>query len=167
MMQIGRLQKGAIAVTVTSAIALLVVLGARAGEERLNAKVLSAPSVETVELQDGVPEPILRLDVVKDPERGWNAVVSTQDFGLLPDGRTDGVAAGYAYLSVDAGAPERLYSQWVHLPDLADGVHTFTLSLRDTEFRHYQIDGHDIAATYEATLNADAVEMAESGFTKP
>ena len=152
-----------IALTTLTVVATFVVLSARTGQETVAGVTAPAPiAVPTVEVGSGQPEPFLKLDMYPDPERGWNLRVETENFVLLPEheGQNDGtLAAGYAYVSVDGGPATRLYSSWLHMPDMPDGTHTLEISLRNPNFEAYTYGGEPVLVRYEATMKADAVDM--------
>ncbi len=155
------LNRADIVLTVVSILVTFVVLSVRTGHDNAPVLAASVPPAALVEVQDGFPLPDLSLELVQDPEHGWNAVVTAGRFRLLPDGTENDVESGYAYLAVDGGPRTRLYSQWNNLPTLADGAHTLELSVTDEEFHPLSFGGDRVAVKYQVTIKGDTVDLKE------
>ncbi len=149
-----------IAVTAVLLIGAFIILAGRGAGYPLGFGAAAVPLAVAsgYELPKDMPVPSVTAQIARDPEKGWNLHVETQNFRPAFDASTDDtLATGYAYVSIDGGSRIRLYSPWFHLPLIGLGGHSFEISLHNAEFDPLLKDGKPLVFSYVATVNGDQV----------
>ena len=111
---------------------------------------------------DGESGPSLRLQVVGDPEEGWLIMLDTDNFAFS-EAHADQPhqeGEGHAHLYVDGEKITRVYEDNYRVESLPEGSHEIRVSLHTNDHRHYQVDGHQVAA--DVTIEAGANEKPEA-----
>ncbi len=109
--------------------------------------------VELTSLGDNVIKPTIELDIQKDPMKGWNLHIQTQNYTFTPQKvNQDNIAnEGHAHLYIDNYKIARIYSNWYHIVDLRPGEHTIRVTLNANDHSDFLFNGEEIAASVTVT----------------
>ncbi len=97
--------------------------------------------------------PQVKLEVFKDPKKGWNAQISLENFVLTPKSVSkDHVAGeGHAHLSINGKKQARLYGEWFYLGSLPlVGTNIVRVSL--TSNTHQELTSQGVALDDEVEV---------------
>ena len=98
----------------------------------------------------------VRIQVTKDPMKGWNLQVRTRAFRWAPQ-RASSMhrsGEGHAHLYIDGVKITRLYGPWFYLRDLAPGRHQIKVTLNGNDHGDYVRNGKPVASTAVVTAPA-------------
>ena len=92
-----------------------------------------------------------------DPLGGFNLQVMTTGFEFTPQnsGREHVAGQGFGYVSINGEFHARLYSPWLKLPGLEQGMHEITVSLAGNEGNLYRWDGNQVKASVMVHAGAE------------
>ena len=96
-----------------------------------------------------------------DPLGGYNLQVVPTGFEFTPQ-NVDGdhvAGEGFGYVLIDGEFHARLYTPWLKLPGLEQGMHEITVSLANNQGQPYQRQGNPVEAS--VTIHAGAEEQPE------
>lgn len=94
-----------------------------------------------------IPE-IEQLEVIKDPMSGWNLHIKTKQFTFKPQhsGKKHQQGEGHAHLMINGKKMARLYSNWFHIPTLANGSNHIEVTLNTHSHDIMQVNNRQISA---------------------
>ncbi|MDJ0640358.1 MAG: hypothetical protein QNJ20_16145 [Paracoccaceae bacterium] len=110
------------------------------GEAHEHSEVLSVPA--------GPDAPSLELNLVPDPETGWNLNVITENFAFAADnaGLAHKDGQGHAHLYVNGEKRARVYGPWFHIDSLPPGEVEVEITLNTNDHRSLAVDGEMVKA---------------------
>ncbi|MEM9466501.1 MAG: hypothetical protein AAGA90_14095 [Actinomycetota bacterium] len=107
---------------------------------------------ETVEWTGDAPE--LAIEVVEDPESGYNAFVTLSGMTLSAEAVNGDNVAGEGHLHIYANGQKlgRLYGTETHIPVLSEGEVEITVAAFSNDHSQYVLDGDPIEASTTITV---------------
>jgi len=111
---------------------------------------------QLIEVEPGQEPPALALSLHKDPVKGWNVQLMTENFEFAPSaaGLEPVPGQGHAHLMIDGKKVARLYSHWHHLPNLPAGKHEILVTLNANNHAGLAVNGRPIQASAEIEVLA-------------
>jgi len=93
------------------------------------------------------PYPSVDLTVHKDPQGGWNAHISVDNFTFTPNNvnKKDVPGEGHAHIYVNGKKVNRVYGEWYHLNELKPGIHDISVRLSSNDHKELTQNGEVIS----------------------
>ncbi|MCE8521503.1 hypothetical protein MB818_06450 [Ruegeria sp. 1NDH52C] len=103
---------------------------------------------QATHLPAGPDAPGVSVALTRDPMSGWNLHVSPQNFRFAPENASasDVPGEGHAHVYVNDVKLARLYSEWMHIPDLPKGPVEVKVSLNANSHSPLMVDGIPVEA---------------------
>lgn len=103
----------------------------------------------TLEIPANQPVPTVTLVAHPDPVQGWNLEVQTTDFRFAPEhvNQANRLGEGHAHLYINGEKTSRIYSAWLHLPQLPSGRYEITVGLNANGHEVLTHNGQPIEST--------------------
>ena len=104
-----------------------------------------------IEANPAVDPPRLAIALHKDPVKGWNVELVTENFEFAPAaaGLEPKDGEGHAHLYIDGEKVARIYNQWYHIPNLPAGEHEITVTLNANNHAGISVEGRPVRASTE------------------
>jgi hypothetical protein len=104
-----------------------------------------------VEVNPAIDPPRLAIALHKDPVKGWNVELVTENFEFAPAaaGLEPRDGQGHAHLYIDDKKVARIYHNWYHIPNLPAGEHEITVTLNANNHSGLSVEGKPVRASTE------------------
>lgn len=124
---------------------------------------------EGISADDFALTPAITVEAFEDPLGGWNINAVPINHTIAPmSASTDHVAGeGHMHLFVDDVRIGRIYSEWVHVADLAPGDHEIRVELSANNHSQLTLDGEPIDQTVSVTQGEAAAGHAHGAGAEP
>ncbi len=101
-----------------------------------------------IEVKSREEAPRLAISLHKDPVKGWNIELITENFTFAPAsaGHDPVEGEGHAHLMINGEKVARLYDRWYHIPNLPIGKHDVVVTLNANNHAGLAVDGKAIKA---------------------
>ena len=111
---------------------------------------------QLIEIEAGQDPPAVAIALLKDPVKGWNVQLTTENFEFAPAsaGLEPEPGKGHAHLMIDGKKVARLYGHWHHLPNLPAGKHEILVTLNANNHAGLAVNGRPIQASTEIEVLA-------------
>ena len=104
-----------------------------------------------IEVDPSIAAPTLNIALHKDPMKGWNVELMTENFEFAPASAAEGLGPksgeGHAHLYIGSKKVARIYSNWYHIPNLPLGEHNITVTLNANNHAGLAVKGKPLRAS--------------------
>lgn len=109
----------------------------------------------TIDISREIIPEITDFRVLKDPMSGWNVYVQVRNFRFAPEhaNQSHQQGEGHAHLYINGIKIARMYSNWLHIPELTKDKNEFKITLNSNDHQTFTIGEQTIQKTIIKEMN--------------